>query len=78
MSKPFVDPVAPMGMDVIFTYTCPHCDGKNYLVSPLKPDLIRCNGCRQPFPIIPVDERTIHYLYLMLNNGCAAVDPDFV
>ena len=39
--------------------------------------MAQCDACGRPFPIVPVDERSVQYIKLMLNNGRAAVDPDF-
>lgn len=73
-----VMPVAPSALDLVFTYRCPHCGKKNHLVSPLQPEMVACGACSQPFPILPVDGRTVHYIHIMLNNGKAAVDQDFI
>ena len=47
------------------------------LLSPTQPAMAQCDACGRPFPIVPVDERSVQYIKLMLNNGRAAVDPDF-
>lgn len=73
-----VAPVAPSAMGLLFTYRCPNCGKKNDLVSPIQPGMVACNACAQPFPILPVDGRTIHFIHIMLNNGKAAVDQDFI
>ena len=76
-SRP-VQPVAPSGMAILFTYVCPHCGQQNYIPEPVQPESCRCGRCAQPFPIIPVDRRTLHYLRIMFDNGRAAADIDFI
>ncbi len=71
-------PVPPHDMEIIFLYTCPHCGAKVAVISPTKPAMARCDSCGEPFPLTPVDERTIQYIRLMLADGRAAVDPDFI
>ena len=34
--------------------------------------MTRCESCGEPFPVMPVDERTVHYVKIMLANGRAA------
>lgn len=76
-TKP-VAPVKPSSMELIFLYPCPFCHREIPMVSPAHPTLIACDVCRQKFPIIPVDQRAVHYLKIMLDNGCAAIDPDYM
>ena len=59
-----LEPVAPDGMELLFFYRCPHC--------------LRRDGCGKQFPIIPVDEHGLHYVRIMLANGKAAADPDYL
>jgi hypothetical protein len=73
-----VHPVAPSGMELIFLYLCPHCGRKAAMIAPTQPSMAQCAACVQPFPILPVDERTVQYIRLMLDEGRAAVDPDFI
>lgn len=77
MAKP-LQPVVPDGMELLFFYACPHCQRHVSLVSPTQPAMVQCDACRKPFPIIPVDERSVRYVRIMLGGGKAAVDPDFV
>lgn len=78
MKPTHVTPVAPTGMDLVFTYRCPYCGKKNHLVSPLQPETVVCSTCTKSFPVLPVDDRSIHFIHIMLNSGRAAVDQDFV
>ncbi len=71
-------PVKPEGMEVIFLYPCPFCKRNSPLVSPSQPTMAGCEHCGGRFPIVPVDERSIKFFKLMLADGKAAVDPDFV
>lgn len=81
MSEKNVRPLAPVppdGMDLLIFYKCPHC-GKHVGVSaPTEPRMVTCEGCRMAFPIIPVDEHSVHYIRIMLAGGKAAADPDFM
>lgn len=70
-------PVAPSGLELIFIYVCPHCGQKNALISPLSPSSVKCENCRQLFPVLPVNARSIEYIKLMLGNGYSAVDLDY-
>jgi hypothetical protein len=40
--------------------------------------MVACDVCRQSFPIVPVDEYSIQFIKLMLANGQAAIDPDYM
>ena len=72
-----VAPVPPTGMELIFMYRCPHCGRKAALIAPTQPVMVQCDACQMPFPLVPVDERTVQYIKLMLAGGKAAADPDF-
>ena len=48
------------------------------LVNPVEPRNVRCDGCGKQFPIIPVDEHGLHYVRIMLANGKAAANPDYL
>jgi len=71
-------PVAPSGMDFIFYYPCPHCSYHVPLRSPTRATMTRCVSCSKHFPIMPVDECGIQFVRLMLAEGGAALDPDFI
>lgn len=73
-----VKPVAPSGMELIFLYECPHCGRKNALISPTVPSSVTCEFCQNPFPILPVNERGVQYVKLMMGNGYSAVDLDYL
>ncbi len=72
-----LQPVSPEGMEILFFYPCPSCRKHVALEAPTQPAMVRCEHCGTPFPIIPIDERSLHYIYVMLDNGRAALDPDF-
>ncbi|MDR3042955.1 MAG: hypothetical protein LBU75_01660 [Desulfovibrio sp.] len=76
-SRKPLNPVRPDGLEVIFFYPCPHCRRQVPLISPTQPSMAQCDSCMQHFPIVPVDERTVRFLKVMLDNGRAAIDPDF-
>ena len=71
-------PVRPAGMEIVFLYPCPHCQREVPLIAPTRPAMAQCDACRKNFPIVPVDERTMNYLRLVLAGGKAAIDPDFL
>ena len=73
-----LEPVAPDGMELLFFYRCPHCLRHVPLVNPVEPRNVRCDGCGKQFPIIPVDEHGLHYVRIMLANGKAAANPDYL
>lgn len=72
-----LQPVKPQGLELIYLYKCPHCSREVPMIAPTSPGMARCDACRQPFPIVPVDERTLRYIKLMLAGGKAGIDPDF-
>lgn len=76
-NKP-VAPVPPDGMELLFYYQCPSCARHIALVSPVTPQMIICDNCGMTFPIVPVDERSLHFIHIMLCRGKAAADPDFL
>ena len=71
-------PVPPSGMELIFFYPCPHCAHQVSLRAPTRAAMARCDACTKRFPIMPVDERGIRFVRIMLAEGRAALDPDFV
>lgn len=73
-----VQPVAPDGMEILFFYQCPSCGKHVPQASPTQARMIHCPGCGFAFPIIPVDERSMQYVRIMLADGKAAADPDFL
>lgn len=71
-------PVAPDGMEMLFFYKCPRCGKHMALPSPTEPRMLACDSCRTSFPIIPIDEHSLHFIRIMLAQGKAAADPDFL
>lgn len=71
------EPVKPESMALLFVYLCPHCGNEVVLVSPVRPMTVTCGACHNQFSIVPVDERTVQYVYTMLGEGRAAVAPGF-
>lgn len=78
MSAKPVSPVKPKGMELIFIYSCPYCQREIPLVAPTSPAVVRCDVCTRTFPVIPVEEKTIAFIKLMLGNGSSAIDTDFM
>ncbi len=73
-----VTPVRPTGLELVFMYACPFCQRQAPLVSPTKPAMAQCEACQGHFPIVPVDERTVQFIKIVLANGKAGIDPDFL
>jgi hypothetical protein len=40
--------------------------------------MAQCDACGRAFPIVPVEESSVRFMKIMLANGRAAVDPDFL
>lgn len=78
MSRRPVSPVKPIGMELVFFYPCPYCRRELPLVSPPHPAMITCDTCRQQFPIVPIDEYSVQFIKVMLGDGLAAIDPDYL
>jgi hypothetical protein len=71
-------PVSPSGMELTFFYPCPHCEHQIALRAPTRAMMARCDSCAKLFPIMPVDARGIRFVRIMLAEGRAALDPDFI
>ena len=71
-------PVKPCGMEVIYLYPCPFCRREIPIIAPTTPTVAQCDGCRKTFPIVPVDEKSVMYIKLMLGHGKAGIDPDYL
>lgn len=71
-------PVPPEGMEILFFYRCPQCGRPLPVMGATEARLIACDACGYRFPIIPVEEHTLHYMRIMLAGGLAAADPDFL
>jgi hypothetical protein len=65
-------------MELVFFYVCPYCRRQLPVPSPLLPAMITCSVCGKDFPIVPVDQYTAHFVRLMMGDGPAAVDPDYL
>ncbi|MBQ7606613.1 MAG: hypothetical protein IJU76_01330 [Desulfovibrionaceae bacterium] len=76
-AKP-LSPVLPEVMEIVFFYPCPHCGRHVPKVNPIEATVAVCDNCKQSFPIVPVDEYGLQYIRIMLGNGKAAVDSDFI
>lgn len=73
----FTEPVKPESMALLFVYLCPNCQNELVLVAPTQPLTVTCGSCRNKFPIVPVDEKTVQYVHTILGDGRAAVDPNY-
>lgn len=78
MSQRPLEPVKPSSMELVFFYTCPHCHRELPTFAQIQPTLLMCETCGQHFPIVPVDEYTVQFIKVVLDNGPAAIDPDFL
>ncbi|MBO4369258.1 MAG: hypothetical protein J5803_04065 [Desulfovibrio sp.] len=77
-SKKPIEPVLPDAMEVVFFYACPRCGRHVPRVNPVEATLAVCEGCGLSFPIVPVDEYGLQFVRIILGNGRAAVDSDFL
>ena len=71
-------PVKPINMELVFLYPCPFCAREVPLIAPTKPTMAHCDSCRQRFPVVPADDRTVRFFKLMTASGRAGIDPDFL
>ncbi len=71
-------PVKPAGLELLLFYPCPFCEYKRPVLNPVVPTVTKCDNCSSTFPIVPVDRKTLDFLKVMLDNGRAAIDPDFM
>ncbi len=75
--KPLL-PVKPTGIELVYLYVCPFCQRQVPIVSPTQPSMVQCEACRSSFPIVPVDDKTVQFVKIVLANGKAGIDPDFL
>jgi len=75
--KPLL-PVKPVGMEVVLFYPCPHCGRRVPLVAPLQASMAQCDSCSKQFPVVPADQRSIQFIKVMLDEGKAAINPDYI
>ena len=71
-------PVKPTGIEILLFYVCPFCETQVPLVGPTQPTMAQCDSCGGQFPIVPADSRSIQYIKIMLAQGRAGIDPDFL
>lgn len=73
-----VDPVAPVGMTMIFHYACPFCRRTVPLDTPTQATMVFCPHCTRRFPIIPVDESVVHFIRIMTDDGRGAANQEYM
>ena len=78
MQRKFLTPVKPTGFEIIFLYPCPFCVRNVPLLAPTEPSMGQCDVCQKQFPLVPVDEKPIMFMKTILDNGRAAIDPDYL
>ncbi len=78
MKRQIIEPVAPSGLDIILTYACPSCHTPLPVAAPIHPIKIKCAMCSLEFPILPADPTTLQYLRLILADGAAIINADFM
>lgn len=76
-SKP-VNPVKPSGLELVVIYACPYCSREIPMLAPTMPVVVHCDVCARNFPVIPVEEKTVAFVKLILANGSSAIDTDFM
>lgn len=78
MKKKIYPPVPPTRMEIILIYNCPNCKAPVPVLAPTSPIKVICNNCSTEYPVLPADAKTIQYINLMLANGSALVNPNFL
>ncbi len=78
MKEKPIDPVKPVGMDIILYYPCPFCKNKVPIIAPVQPSLGYCDRCHREFPLVPADEKSINFLKLIFDDGRAIIDSTFI
>ncbi|MDR1125254.1 MAG: hypothetical protein LBM64_04220 [Deltaproteobacteria bacterium] len=73
-----VKPVKPVDIELVFVYACPFCKRELTMIAPTMAAMVQCDVCGKHFPVVPVEERTVSFIRLILNNGAAAVDIDYM
>jgi hypothetical protein len=76
-NKP-LEPVRPVGIELISIYPCPFCGRRVPLMAPVKPGMGQCDACQKRFPVVPVDGRCVEFLKTMTFGGRAIIDPDYL
>jgi hypothetical protein len=73
-----LDPVKPSDMELLFIYVCPFCSCRLNLLAPTVAAIVQCGACGEKFPIVPVESNTVNFVRIMLENGMAAIDADYM
>lgn len=73
-----VTPTGPVSVELVFLYECPYCLRRIPVLAPKSPAMIHCEACGKPFPILPVDGRSVDFIKCIFAGGPAAVDPDYI
>jgi transcription elongation factor Elf1 len=73
-----VDPVKPSAMELLFVYSCPFCDSRLNLLAPTVAAIVQCGTCGNKFPIVPIEGKTVNFVKIMLDNGRAAIDSEYM
>ncbi len=78
MAEKPLTPVKPSGMEIVYYYPCPFCSRKVPLAAPMQPSMAKCDSCRRQFPVVPADAKSMQFIRLILDQGRAGIDPDFI
>lgn len=76
--KKTLEPVKPEGLEIILYYPCPFCNRKVPVIAPYEPTVIRCDACNKKFPVVPGDDKSIKFIKTILDNGRAAIAPQYL
>jgi hypothetical protein len=76
-TKP-LEPVKPVGLELISIYPCPFCERRVPMMAPTTPGMGQCDSCQRRFPVVPVDARCVDFLKTMTCGGKANIDPDYL
>ncbi|CAM2061190.1 conserved hypothetical protein [Desulfovibrionales bacterium] len=71
-------PVKPVDLELFFVYQCPFCGCLVSLAGSTHSTLAQCDVCKDQFSIVPADDRSIQFIKIMLANGKAGIDPNFL
>ncbi|MDD6089035.1 MAG: hypothetical protein PUB69_06980 [Desulfovibrionaceae bacterium] len=76
-NSPDSSPVSPSGMQVMLRYICPRCGQGCFIPAPLRETELHCR-CGQIFTAAPVDEYSMAFMEILLDDGRAAVKQEYL
>lgn len=76
--SPVYAPVHPVSLECLLVYPCPACGNQVPMLNPVNAGVAQCPHCGEQFPFVPMDEKNLLFLKVMLKNGKCAVAPDYM